>query len=161
VRRRAAADVAASDPGASPEATLGVLPDLVGYHVRLAQMAVFADFERSLADLALSPGVFGLLVIVDANPGLRQQQLADAARIDRSTLVPALDRLEARGLVERRADPLDRRSNGLFLTADGRSLLAQAKRAVRRHEARLAAGFSDAERDTLVDLLTRVVAALR
>lgn len=140
---------------------LGVLPGLVGYRVRLAQMAIFADFERMLADLALTPGVFGLLVIVEANPGLRQQQLADAAQIDRSTLVPALDRLEARALVERRADPTDRRSNGLFLTANGRALLKRAKRVVEAHEAKLASGLTRGERDTLVRLLDRVVAALR
>lgn len=140
---------------------LGMLPGLVGYRVRLAQMAIFADFERMLADLALTPGVFGLLVIVEANPGLRQQQLADAAQIDRSTLVPALDRLEARALVERRVDPTDRRSNGLFLTADGRALLRRAKRTVEAHETRLASGLSADERDTLVQLLDRVVAALR
>lgn len=149
------------DPVDAAGAALGVLPDLVGYRVRLAQMAIFADFETALADLALTPGVFGLLVIVEANPGLRQQALADAAQIDRSTLVPALDRLEARGLVERRPDPDDRRSNGLFLTAAGATTLAQAKRAVRAHETRLASGLSGTERDTLVRLLDRVVAALR
>jgi hypothetical protein len=72
---------------------LGMLPDLVGYHVRLAQMAIFADFEKTLGELELSPGLFGLLVIIEANAGLKQTQLADAARLDRSTLVPALDKL--------------------------------------------------------------------
>lgn len=135
---------------------LGMLPELVGYHVRLAQMAIFADFEATLGELALSPGLFGLLVIIEANAGLKQTQLADAARIDRSTLVPALDKLEDRGLVERRAAPGDRRSNGLFLTRAGEELLAAAKRAVRRHEARLARAFADGERDKLLALLTRI-----
>lgn len=135
---------------------LGMLVDLVGYHVRLAQMAVFADFEQSLGDLALSPGLFGLLVIVEANPGLRQTQLAKAARLDRSTLVPALDKLEARELVERRAAPDDRRSNGLFLTAQGTALLTQAKRAVRTHEKRIARGLTATEHATLIDLLDRL-----
>lgn len=133
-----------------------MLPELVGYHIRLAQMAIFADFEAALGELALSPGLFGLLVIVEANPGLKQTRLADAAHLDRSTLVPALDKLEDRGLVERRAAPGDRRSNGLFLTAAGAELLAAAKRTVRRHEARLAREFGTGERDKLIASLSRI-----
>lgn len=133
-----------------------MLPELVGYHIRLAQMAIFADFDAALAELALSPGLFGLLVIVEANPGLKQTQLADAARLDRSTLVPALDKLEDRGLVERRAAPGDRRSNGLFLTEAGTELLTTAKRAVRRHETRLAREFGSGERDKLIASLSRI-----
>ncbi len=133
-----------------------MLPELVGYHIRLAQMAIFADFEAALGELALSPGLFGLLVIVEANPGLKQTRLADAAHLDRSTLVPALDKLEARGLVERRAAPGDRRSNGLFLTAAGAELLTAAKRTVRRHEARLARAFGTGERDKLIASLSRI-----
>ncbi|MCW5626937.1 MAG: MarR family transcriptional regulator, partial [Burkholderiales bacterium] len=134
-----------------------ILPELAGYHVHLAQMAIFADFQRSLADLALSPGLFGLLVLIEANPGLKQTALAAAAHIDRSTLVPALDKLEARQLVERRAAPHDRRSNGLFLTATGTALLTRAKRAVRRHEARLAAGLAEGERAMLIHLLGKIL----
>jgi len=135
---------------------LGMLPDLIGYHVRLAQMAVFADFERSLGALALSPGLFGLLIIIEVNPGLRQIQLAEAARLDRSTLVPALDKLEARTLVERRAAPDDRRSNGLFLTTSGTALLQRAKRIVRDHERRIAGTLSAEEREILVRCLDRL-----
>lgn len=140
---------------------LGMLPDLIGYHVRLAQMAVFADFERSLGALDLSPGLFGLLVIIEANPGLRQIQLADAARLDRSTLVPALDKLEDRALVERRAAPDDRRSNGLFLTRPGTTLLQRAKRIVRDHEQRIAGNLSVDERETLVRCLDRLAPEVR
>jgi DNA-binding MarR family transcriptional regulator len=155
-RARATAGPTARGDGAGATVGLGMLAELIGYHVRLAQMAVFADFERALGALSLSPGLFGLLVIVEANPGLRQTQLADAARLDRSTLVPALDKLESRDLVERRAAPDDRRSNGLFLTAQGATLLAQAKRAVRAHEKRIAAELGEGDRATLIELLDRL-----
>jgi len=153
-RSRAAARSPASPPVG--EIGLGMLPELIGYHVRLAQMAVFADFERSLGTFNLSPGLFGLLVIIEANPGLRQIQLAAAARLDRSTLVPALDKLEARELVERRAAPDDRRSNGLFLTRPGAGLLQRAKAIVRDHEQRIAGGLSAEERALLVRCLDRL-----
>lgn len=133
-----------------------MLPDLVGYHVRLAQMAIFADFEETLGELQLSPGLFGLLVVVEANPGLNQARLAAAARLDRSSLVPALDKLEGRGLVERRDAPGDRRANGLHLTLKGAALLDRAKVAVSRHEARLGAGLRPGERELLISLLSGI-----
>ena len=148
--------VAAVIPAADDGIAMGLLPALVGYHVRQAQMAIFADFDAALGELGVSPGIFALLVIIDANPGLKQTLLADAARLDRSTLVPALDKLEQRRLVERRAAPGDRRSNGIFLTADGAELLNAARRAVRRHETRLARDFGPGERTALIALLSRI-----
>lgn len=148
-------------PAEPPPVSLGMLPQLLGYHVRLAQMAIFADFERALGELELSPGLFALLVIVEANPGLNQARLASAARLDRSSLVPALDKLEARDLVARRDAPGDRRANGLHLTDAGAALLARAKAAVQRHEARLAADLSPGDRELLIGLLSGIFPADR
>ena len=137
-------------------AALGILPDLIGYHVRLAQIAIFSHFERTLMALELSPGLFALLVIIGANPGMKQSRLAEAAKLDRSTLVPALDKLEDRLLVERRPAPEDRRSNGLFLTAAGSRLLTRAEDGVRAHEATIAAALDARERTQLITLLDRL-----
>lgn len=136
---------------------LGMLPELLGYHVRLAQIAIFADFNRCLEHLELSPGLFALLVIIEANPGLKQTRLAEAAHLDRSTLVPALNKLEARGLVERRTAPGDRRSNGLFLTQAGGSLVRRASVAVKRHESGIASSLDEGERALLLEMLDRLV----
>jgi DNA-binding MarR family transcriptional regulator len=140
---------------------MGMLPDLLGYHLRLAQRAIFEDFAQSMAELEVSPGLFGLLVIVEANAGLKQAELADAAQLDRSSLVPALDRLEARGWVERRASEHDRRVNGLWLTDAGTVVLRQIKQRVLGHERRLARQLSSAERRQLVELLSRIYPDLR
>src|SRR5690349_21901547 len=113
---------------------LGLLPGLLGYQLRLAQRAVFSDFADTLGEHDVSPGLFGMLVVIEANPGLKQMQLATAAHLDRSSLVPALDKLEARGLVMRRAAEHDRRVNGLWLTAQGSALLKKLKQRVARHE---------------------------
>ncbi len=155
-RRRSPTDANGNPAPPEADTSLGMLPDLIGYHVRLAQIAIFADFDEALARWQLSPGLFALLVIIEANPGLRQSQLARAAHLDRSTLVPALDKLEARGLVERRAAPDDRRSNGLWLTDEARPLLAAARSAVDAHERAIAAELSAEERSRLLDLLDRL-----
>jgi DNA-binding MarR family transcriptional regulator len=135
---------------------LGLLPSLLGYQLRLAQRAVFSDFADSLGEHDVSPGLFGMLVVIEANPGLKQMQLAKAAHLDRSSLVPALDKLEARGLVMRRAAEHDRRVNGLWLTAQGTSLLKKLKQRVARHEERLAQRLTRSERAQLGQLLARI-----
>ena len=134
---------------------LGPLPGLLGYQLRLAQLAVFRDFERSAGGLGVSPGRFGLLALVEANPGVSQSRLAHAVGLDRSTMVAVLDQLEDRGLIERRAGP-DRRTNGLWLTREGKRLVAQLKRRITEHEARIAARLSARERAALLGLLRRL-----
>jgi len=131
----------------------GALPGLLGYRLRLAQQAVFRDFAASVH--GLSPGRVGLLMTIDANPGLTQSRLAESASRDRSTMVGVLDQLEARGLIERRRGA-DRRSNGLWLTRAGRALLARALREIARHERRIAARLSAAERRRLLALLGKI-----
>ena len=54
--------------------------------------------------------------------GLSQVDLADVLELQPISLVRLLDRLVEHGLVERRADPRDRRANRLFLTPAGRKL---------------------------------------
>ena len=131
----------------------GALPALLGYRLRLAQQAVFRDFAASVH--GLSPGRVGLLIYIDANPGVTQSRLAEAVDRDRSTMVGALDQLEARGLIERRRGD-DRRTNGLWLTRAGRGLLGRALRAIDRHERRIAARLSAAQKRQLLALLDRI-----
>jgi len=135
---------------------LDLLPGLIGYQLRLTQLAVFGDFATKLKDYDISPGRFGVLVLIAANPGMTQSLLAAATQLDRSTMVAVIDQLEARGLVERRASATDRRSNALVLTAEGEKLLKQLKRRVKLHEERIAAAMTPAENAKLIDLLTRI-----
>jgi DNA-binding MarR family transcriptional regulator len=66
----------------------GILPDLLGYKVRLTQIEIFRDFVESLTEFDLTPTKFGTLLIIEANPGIKQKDLASALQIDRSTAVP-------------------------------------------------------------------------
>jgi len=135
-----------------------MLPTLLGYVLRRTQSAVFADFAATFATAgeALTPGEFGLLVLVERNAGLSQMALARALGIDRSTLVPILDRLQARGLLVRRRSPTDGRTHALALTPAGERALARFARLVRGHEKHIASGLSAAEMRTLIELLEKV-----
>ena len=131
----------------------GMLPGLLGYRLRLAQQAVFRDFASSIAEL--SPGRVGILLLLEANPGVTQSRLAQAVSLERSTMVGVVDVLEGRGLVERRRGE-DRRTNGLWLTAEGRSAVNRLKRRIQMHERRVAARLSAEERDQLLGLLEKL-----
>ena len=136
----------------------GLLPTLLGYALRRTQTVAFADFAATFAaaGAALTPGEFGLLVLVACNAGLSQMALARALGIDRSTLVPILDRLQARGLLVRRRSPTDARTHALALTPAGNKALLHFTGLVRAHERRIASRLSTAETHMLIGLLEKV-----
>jgi DNA-binding MarR family transcriptional regulator len=131
----------------------GLLSGLLGYRLRVAQQAVFRDFARSIPEA--SPGRVGILLLIDANPGVTQSRLAQAVGIDRSTMVGVLHALQARELIERRRGE-DRRTNGLWLTRTGRGLVASLKQRIRTHERRVASRLSGGERAHLLAMLEKL-----
>lgn len=135
---------------------LGGLPDLVGYQLRMAQVMVFRDFDRELLDLGITPAIFGVLEILRRNKGLTQTRLALAIGLDRSSLVPLLDKLQKRNMVEREASIKDRRSNHLHLTAAGEEMLVEAERRVMLHEKRILTRLTKSETRQLIQLLMKL-----
>lgn len=116
---------------------IDVLNGHLGYFLRRAQVAIFQDFIQTLAGIDIRPAQYSVLTVIGANPGLSQQDVAEALGIERARLVRLLDRLEKRGLTRRLASPVDRRSHSLQLTPAGRDLLKRAKALAAAHEERL------------------------
>lgn len=147
-------------PNAGGPVDYDLLLDLVGYALRRTQLAVFQHFARAMTSRAgtdrVSPGEFGVLVLVEANPGINQTSLAKAVGADRSTMVPIIDRLERRGLLERQAMPGDRRAHALRLAKSGLDRMRRFRQTVVEHEQQLATGLTAAERQLLLDLLRRL-----
>ena len=139
-------------------------PDLAGsvsFRVRLVQIAAYKSFEKVIAGLGSAPRYFGLLKLVEANPGITQVRLAEAICLDRSSLVPILERLEREDWVERRASNRDRRVRRVFLTDAGAEGLRGLEREVARHESMMVAGLDGSEHGALIDMLGRIEANLR
>lgn len=134
-------------------AALGVLKGHLGYFLRRAQVWVFQDFIRSLTSIDIRPAQYAVLVVIGANPGLSQADVAELLGIERARLVRLLDRLEKRGLTQRLASPADRRSHALKLTPAGRSLLKRAKALASLHEARLLERFGSAHHKMMIEAL--------
>jgi DNA-binding MarR family transcriptional regulator len=124
----------------------------------LAQVGAHAaaKFAERLSAISLSPPHAGILRVVHTSGGISQQSLAEHLRILPSRLVVLIDELEERGMVERRADPADRRSYALYLSDKGRDTIKAIGRVARDHQDALLASLSTQERDLLSSLLLRV-----
>lgn len=135
---------------------LGQLPELLGYQLRRAQIAAFQHFASTVGKQGITPGWFGLMVIVANNEGLSQTQLARTLGIDGSTMVAMIDRLEENGWLRRQRSEVDRRSHALYLTETGSQLLARLTPLVEAHEAELAQGLSSDDKKNLLELLAKI-----
>ncbi|MFV0243552.1 MAG: MarR family winged helix-turn-helix transcriptional regulator [Qingshengfaniella sp.] len=137
------------------------LVKLASYRIRLLEIAFYKSFEKVITGYGTAPRYFGLLKIIQANPGSHQTQLAEAVFLDRSSLVPIIDTLKKEGWIERRPAPNDRRLRRIFLTDEGARKLDSLERQVLAHEATVTAGLTPDEIATLLDLLARIDRNLR
>ncbi|MCC7463576.1 MAG: winged helix-turn-helix transcriptional regulator [Gammaproteobacteria bacterium] len=161
--RRGAEGSGTNDPaahsrsaGRSASASLGPLPQYLGYRLRQAQISVFTEFIDRIAHLDLRPGQFGTLLVIQANPGLSQAEVCAALEFHPANFAPMIASLERRGLVERRQRSSDRRSNSLRLAPAGETLLRQAIALQVQHEAEVAERLGPGGKDALVALLARI-----
>jgi len=99
---------------------------------------IFQDFISRLAAIDISPAQFSVLVVVSANEGLSQAELAATLGIERARLVRLLHRLERRALIRRLPSSADGRRHALRLTREGQRVLARAKALSDQHEAGVA-----------------------
>jgi MarR family transcriptional regulator for hemolysin len=81
--------------------------------------------DQMARQFGISRAQWGVLVRLDRSEGLKQSELAEILDLQPISLTRLLDRLAENGLIERRADPNDRRANRLFLMPAARPLLEQ------------------------------------
>jgi DNA-binding MarR family transcriptional regulator len=147
-------------PLAPPDVRLGRLTHSLGYRLRRAQLRIFDAFAAAASDDGITPSQYAVLLLIEANPGIKQTDLAEALDLDRSTMVRLVDRCVEAKLVRRGASKLDRRAAPPVLTARGRALVDRLEPAVARLEA-AASQLSPGERETLLGLLARIESGAR
>lgn len=146
-------------PDPAEPVALAPLDDRLGFWLRLAQQSAFEAFHRAMAPLGLTPGRMGALLLLEAQPDLRQAALAEALRVKPPNLAVLVAALEADGLIRRIEDARNRRANRLRLTPAGRALLRRAKAREALVEAELAAGLDPAARAEVIAALRRIAGA--
>jgi DNA-binding MarR family transcriptional regulator len=135
---------------------LDILPTLLGYNIRRAQIALWRDFTRSVAEGEVRPGVFSVLSLASSNPGIAQIDIANQLDIDKASVVALIDWLEEQGWVARKRSATDRRRHEISVTDAGQKAYKSLKREMIDHEKKFIARFTDAERKQLISLLQRL-----
>ncbi|HVX29841.1 MAG TPA: MarR family transcriptional regulator [Nitrolancea sp.] len=131
----------------------------LGWQLSTVGRLIRGEAEAALGTFGLRNQHFAVLLILGAGGTAPQGEVARRAFTDKSTMVAIVDHLEQLGLVERRRNPKNRRSQELILTDKGSSVLVQAQHAVAEVEERFLAPLSDQERQRLHLMLGRLLAA--
>lgn len=113
------------------------------------------DYEDAAAEHSLTGAQARLLGLLSLEP-LPMRRLAQKLKCEPSNVTGIVDRLEARGLVERRPDPSDRRVKLAAATEEGRRVAHSLRDSLRFAREPLA-GLSREERVSLRDLLRRML----
>ncbi len=117
-------------------------------------LKTFAD--QRARQYGMTRAQWAVLVRLDRSEGLKQSELAELLDLQPITLTRLLDRLAENGLIERRADPHDRRANRLFLTPAARPLLERLAELSTDLMATVLEGIDDKTREKLLGDLGRL-----
>lgn len=113
-------------------------------------------FDARVRDIGVTRPQWQVLTVLRRHEGINQGGLAEQLDVEPITVCRMVDRLQEAGLVERRADPSDRRSWRLFLTARAGALLEQLRPIAEGLFDDALDGLGEAERAALIAMLERV-----
>ena len=122
---------------------------------RLTRRAVALELPV-LAAHGLSMWEYVVLSGLVDGPAQTQARLAEAVGRDKTRIIPILDALEARGLLDRSPDPADRRNRIVTLTEPGNALRTAVARAISAAEEDVLGPLDASERRTFRELLERI-----
>jgi DNA-binding MarR family transcriptional regulator len=111
-----------------------------------ARHRVYLRLDQALLDrVGVTTAQAGALFFLMGNDGCLLSQMGRGLMLDKSAITGLVDRLEKKGLIERRDDPADRRATRLHLTGAGRDVAAKAVPVVKQLNRAIKEGFSPEE----------------
>lgn len=116
-----------------------------------------STLAEALAGEDLTPLEFAALRYVGEEPGLDQSDLCERIGIDRNSASLLITRLESKGFIDRRLNGQDRRARILYVTPAGKQLHDRALPRVAAGRRRMLSVLNPEERETLLDLLVRLI----
>ena len=123
--------------------------DLAAMTVRLGRVLMGVE-QPILAEHGISMWAYAVLTVLRTEPVRTQAALAKSIGADKTRLIPVLDELQRRGLIDRAPDPADRRVHLLNLTPAGLDLQAAAQAGIREAEERVLGRLPAADRAVFV-----------
>jgi MarR family transcriptional regulator, lower aerobic nicotinate degradation pathway regulator len=144
-------------PSKSAAVTMDAVYTKPGYLFRRMQQIAVAIFVEECRAYDLTPVQYAALVAIRTHPGIDATRLSAVIAFDRSTLGSVIERLEAKQYIERKPAREDKRVKLLHLTKKGSALLRNIVPLVDRAQARMLQPLKQADRRTLLALLTQLV----
>ena len=115
-------------------------------------------FDMRARELGLTRAQWRVLARLRRREGINQRDLAEILEIENITLTRHIDRLEDKGLVERRRDPADRRAWNLYLNAKVQPVLDRMRELSVMTRTEALNGISEADSERLIDQLLHIKA---
>lgn len=131
-----------------------------GFLLRRAHQISVSVFEGACSELALTPGQFAVLTVLQVDSSLDQSSVARAIGLDKVTVSLLLRGLELRGLVDRRVATGNRRKRSLSLTEAGHEILRLSHAPAEAAYETLMAPFDAKQRQQFTALLRQLVMGL-
>lgn len=135
-----------------------VIEESIGYLIRQAHLAIHRTIDANMADLDLTALQWVPLLFLAKGKGQTAAELSRCVCVDTSTMTRMLDRLEAKGLLERKRSMEDRRVIFLELTDEGRRLAQQVPYRMAATLNQHLRDFNQQQIDDLKLLLRRIIA---
>ena len=127
-----------------------------GHLIRRAHQISAAIFMEETRSLGVTPVQFCALIVIREHSGIDATRISELIAFDRATIGNVLARLEAKGLIVRRASVEDKRAKLLFLTPRGEAMIRKIDAAAVRVGERLLAPFAPSDRPRFLKLLAQL-----
>lgn len=133
--------------------------DSAGYLINHLARIFAAGLQAEIKPLGLSTGVFPVMVQLWQKDGLSQSELVKRVAVEQATMAKTLARMKRDGLIVIRPDDNDARMKRAWLSETGRALRDPAQTSARALNATMLASLDEAESETFLNLMRRLVAA--
>lgn len=115
------------------------------------------DADKRARAHGMTRAQWGILLWLERQPGISQKELAELLEVEPISVARLVDRLEARGMVERRPDPKDRRIWRLHLCPPAVPML----REIHRHRSAMAANLTHGITPAALEIMTEALIAMK
>jgi len=132
------------------------LEQCVNFVLTKAQQSVHQLFKAELVPFGVTPGQYAVLKCLWDQNGQTAKQLAERLFLDSSSVTGILDRMEAKGLIEKHADPKDRRALQVLLTEKGRELEKPLSKVIEKANKKALRNLDEIQSESLRELLFKI-----
>ncbi|ARC94266.1 MarR family transcriptional regulator [Vibrio coralliilyticus] len=131
-----------------------------GWLINVVANDAAKTFDTELKKHGLTIALWPTLMCLWEEEGVTQRDIAQKSKVENSTTTRTLDKLENLGLVERQPDPNSRRAFRIYLTDEGRALKETLLPIPMAINQKLLSSLEPKERDEIIRLLQKMVAAV-